>query len=95
MPVILATQEAEIRRITVESQPRQTVCENLSQKTLSHTQKRSGLVEWLKMKALSSSPSTTKRKEKKTHLGVKLNPLETLQMHKAGHWADRDGKGIG
>jgi hypothetical protein len=31
-PVILATQEAEIRRITVQSQPAQIVCENLSQK---------------------------------------------------------------
>jgi hypothetical protein len=32
MPVILVTQEAEIRRITVPSQPWQTVCETLSQK---------------------------------------------------------------
>jgi hypothetical protein len=32
MPVILATQEAEIRRITVQSQLQQTVCETLSQK---------------------------------------------------------------
>jgi hypothetical protein len=31
-PVVLATQEAEIRRITVRSQPRQIVCEPLSQK---------------------------------------------------------------
>jgi hypothetical protein len=31
-PVILATQEAEIRRIAVWSQPRQIVCENLSWK---------------------------------------------------------------
>jgi hypothetical protein len=29
-PVILVTQEAEIRRITVPSQPRQIVCETLS-----------------------------------------------------------------
>jgi hypothetical protein len=34
MPVILATQEAEIRRIEVRSQPRQIVCETLSWKTL-------------------------------------------------------------
>jgi hypothetical protein len=34
MPVILATQEAEIRRIAVRSQPRQIVHETLSQKTL-------------------------------------------------------------
>jgi hypothetical protein len=32
MPIILATQEAEIRSISVGSQPKQTVCETLSQK---------------------------------------------------------------
>jgi hypothetical protein len=31
-PVILATQETEIRRIMVQNQPRQLVCETLSQK---------------------------------------------------------------
>jgi hypothetical protein len=45
MPVILATQEAEIRRITVQSQTRQIVHETLFQKT--HHKK--GLVEWLKV----------------------------------------------
>jgi hypothetical protein len=30
MPIILAIQEAEIRRIVVQSQPRQIVGENLS-----------------------------------------------------------------
>jgi hypothetical protein len=40
MPVILATQEAEIRRIVVISQPRQIVCETLSQKY--PTQNRAG-----------------------------------------------------
>jgi hypothetical protein len=44
MPVILATQEAEIRRIAVRSQPRQMVCKTLSQKNLSP---KRGLVEWL------------------------------------------------
>jgi hypothetical protein len=39
-PVMLATQEAEIRRIMVQSQPRQIVCETLSQKH--PTQKRAG-----------------------------------------------------
>jgi hypothetical protein len=34
-PVILATQEAEIRRITVQSHPRQIVPETLSQKNSS------------------------------------------------------------
>jgi hypothetical protein len=33
-PVILGTQEAEIRRIMVRSQPRQIVCKTLSQKIL-------------------------------------------------------------
>jgi hypothetical protein len=45
MPVILATQEAEIRRIVVQSQLGQIVPETLSQKT--HHKK--GLVEWLKV----------------------------------------------
>jgi hypothetical protein len=40
MPVILATQEAEIRRIVVQGQPRQIVCETLSRKY--PTQKRAG-----------------------------------------------------
>jgi hypothetical protein len=44
-PIILATQEAEIRRITVQSQPRQTVQETLSRKK-SIIKK---LMEWLKM----------------------------------------------
>jgi hypothetical protein len=48
MPVILATQEAEIRRITVQSQPGQIVLETLSQKK-PFTKKKKGLVEWLKM----------------------------------------------
>jgi hypothetical protein len=41
MPVILATQEAEIRRIEVQTQPREIVHKTVSQKYL--TQK--GLVE--------------------------------------------------
>jgi hypothetical protein len=44
-PVILATQEAKIRRIMVRSQPGQIVHKTLSRKYL--TQK--GLVEWLKV----------------------------------------------
>jgi hypothetical protein len=54
MPVILATQEAEIRRIVARGQPGQIVWETLSRKTLH----KKGLAEWLKVKALSSSPST-------------------------------------
>jgi hypothetical protein len=33
--------------------------------------KKIGLVEWLKVKDLSSSPSTTKEKKKKKHFAVK------------------------
>jgi hypothetical protein len=43
--VIPATQEAEIRRTMVQSQPRQIVLETLSQETLH----KKGLVEWLKV----------------------------------------------
>jgi hypothetical protein len=44
-PVILATQEAEIGRITVPSQSRQILHKTLSQKKTSEK----GLVEWLKV----------------------------------------------
>jgi hypothetical protein len=43
-PVILATQEAEIRRIEIRSQPGQIVHETLSQK---YPSLEKGLVEWL------------------------------------------------
>jgi hypothetical protein len=46
MPVILATQEAVIRRIMVRSQPSQIVLETL---TLKKTHHKKGLVEWLKV----------------------------------------------
>jgi hypothetical protein len=59
MPIIPATQEAEIRRTEVRSQPRQIVCDTLSQKT----HHKNGLVEWLKIMALSSNPSTTHTKK--------------------------------
>jgi hypothetical protein len=48
MPLILATQEAEIRRIIVQSQPGKIVCKTLSQKKTTTTttkktmQKRAG-----------------------------------------------------
>jgi hypothetical protein len=48
MPAVLATQEAEIRRIAVQSQPGKIVCETLSQKHASGKKKK-GLVEWLKV----------------------------------------------
>jgi hypothetical protein len=47
-----------MRKIVVLNQPRQIV-----HKTLKNPSQK-GLAEWLKVKALSSSPSMTKRKEK-------------------------------
>jgi hypothetical protein len=56
MPVILSTKEAEIRRITAQSQ----LWANSSWRPhLKKTHHKKELVEWLKVKALSSSPSTT------------------------------------
>jgi hypothetical protein len=47
MPVILAPQEAEIRRIRFETSQRKIVHETLSPKKLSR--KKKALTEWLKM----------------------------------------------
>jgi hypothetical protein len=63
------TQEAEIRRTAVQCQPGQIVCETLSQKNPS--QKRAG--EWLKVKVLTSSPSTTKKKKNEKERKRKMN----------------------
>jgi hypothetical protein len=66
MPVILATQEAEIRKTAVQGQPRQIVRETLSQKL--KTQKRTGVAQMVvhlssKCEALSLNPNTTKKKK--------------------------------
>jgi hypothetical protein len=67
MPVILATWEAQISGIVVQSQPWQRVCKSLSQKY--PTQKRAGgvarVAEHLlsKCEALSSNPSANKKKK--------------------------------
>jgi hypothetical protein len=59
------TQEAEIRRIVVQSQLRQIVCEALSWEKPFRNKKVGGgmLVEWLKVKALSSNPIPPKKKK--------------------------------
>jgi hypothetical protein len=62
------TQEAEIRRIVVRSQHGQIVHETLSQKKTLH---KKGLMEWLKVKALSSSPSTAKKERREGVRGEK------------------------
>jgi hypothetical protein len=58
-------QEEEIRRIMVWSQSRQIVCETLSWKNSSQKKE---LVQWLKVKALSSNPSTVKQNKKQTKI---------------------------
>jgi hypothetical protein len=77
MPVILATWEAEIRRITVQSEPGQIVCKTLSRKTTIHksTGRVAQVVKHLpsKCEALNSNPST----EKKTQFQDKLS-MNTL-----------------
>jgi hypothetical protein len=55
MPVILATQEADIRRTTIQSQPRQTVLETLSKKK--KITKKGKVAQG---RTLSSNPSTAK-----------------------------------
>jgi hypothetical protein len=59
MPVILAIQEAENRRITVLSQHGRNSSRDPISKN--HITKK-GLVKWLKVKALISNPSTAKNK---------------------------------
>jgi hypothetical protein len=64
MPTILANQEAEIRRVTLQSQSRQIVHETLYEKN----SLKIGMVEWLKAKALRSSPGTASKKKKREKL---------------------------
>jgi hypothetical protein len=60
MPIILATQEAEIRRITVQSQPRQIICETLSQKPI--TKRNGGVAQGV---GPEFKPQYSKKKERK------------------------------
>jgi hypothetical protein len=73
-PIILATLEVEIRRVTIQSQPLTDV--EIVQETLSQnypTQNNAGrvaqVVESLhsKCEALSLNPSTTKRRKRNTY----------------------------
>jgi hypothetical protein len=57
--IILATQEAEIRRIFVQSQPRQIVCKTYLEKPFT----KIGMVAWIKVKVLGSSPNAAKKKK--------------------------------
>jgi hypothetical protein len=58
MPVILATQEAEIRRIAVQSQPKQIVCETTSKNPITKKGWWSGSTC-----RPSSNPSTAKKRD--------------------------------
>jgi hypothetical protein len=60
MLVILETQEAEIRRIMVRSQPQPNKSRDPISKQTLH---KKGLAEWLKVYTLSSSSSTAKKKK--------------------------------
>jgi hypothetical protein len=60
MPISLATQEAEIKRTMVRSQPQHAVCKTLSQKKKKKNITKKGY-EWLKVQALSSNPSAAKK----------------------------------
>jgi hypothetical protein len=70
MPVILATQEAEIRRIMAQCQPRQIICQTVFQKkpitkwTGGVTQVVVYLPGLASVRPLSSNPNTTKKKKK-------------------------------
>jgi hypothetical protein len=78
--LILATQEAEIRRISVQSQPGEILLETLSQKY--PTQKRgSGVIQVVehlpsKHEPLSSNSRTAKKKKKKKGRGHQRNYLQ-------------------
>jgi hypothetical protein len=61
MPIILATQEAEMRRIRFEASMGNSSARPCLQKPFT----KIGLVEWLKVKTLSSNPRTTKKKKKR------------------------------
>jgi hypothetical protein len=79
MPVILAAQEAENRRFTVQDQPQQIVHKTLSQKNPS--QKRAGRVVKVvahlpsKSEALSSNPSAAKKIKPNTWQLLILLPI--------------------
>jgi hypothetical protein len=68
-PVIPATQEAEVRRIEVQSQPGQIVQEPPSQKKKPFTKRAGGVAPGVeprpgKYESLNSSPSTAQNKQK-------------------------------
>jgi hypothetical protein len=74
MPVILATQEAEIRRIEAQTQPRQIVPKILSRKKGS--QKRAvGVAQGIDPGIHTPVPTPPKKKKKKGHF-LRLLPCK-------------------
>jgi hypothetical protein len=61
MPAILTTQEAEIRRIKFKAAQANSFLRPYLEKPFT----KIGLVEWLKVKALSSNSNTEKKKKQK------------------------------
>jgi hypothetical protein len=78
MPIILATQEAEIRRIKVQSQPGQITHEPYLEKPST----KIGLPMWLKVQALSSNPSTAKKKKKEREKKTEVTDQEKYSCQK-------------
>jgi hypothetical protein len=78
MPIILATQEAEIRRIKVQSQPGQITHEPYLEKPST----KIGLPVWLKVQALSSNPSTAKKKKERERRKQKLQTRRNIAARK-------------
>jgi hypothetical protein len=74
-PVILATQEAEIRRITVRSQPGKIVRETLSQKKKNH---KKGLVQNV---GPEFKPQYHKKKKKNLKLWLNEDKLCEIHVH--------------
>jgi hypothetical protein len=75
-PVILATQEAEIRRIVVQSQIGQIPLQD----PISKNPPQNRIGGWLKVKALSSSPSTPKKQTKKRHTSICIGVTLLVQL---------------
>jgi hypothetical protein len=98
MPIILAIQEAEIRRIVVQSQPRQTVCKTLSRKTL-HKNRAGGVTHG---EGPEFKPQHCTKKEKRD--GTKARPKDSRSNIKSYSsrsgtwdtgWHDMKSKGLG
>jgi hypothetical protein len=83
-PIILGTQKAVIRRISV-CQPRQIVCETLSQKT--HHKK--GLVEWLECRPWVQAPAPHTH----THTHTHFKKVTYFQNTMVG-WFQKSNRGI-